>query len=192
MERSTARQPPGFILGRLAAAAIRASRNWDSRNRLIHRPTIMVCTARVRCGGALPSPAVLLGSYPPEASTVEICAGRNGTVRSRDILADRKRGASRTAQVAVPASSEGWESKIPDRRQWQCHATDTPPPRGVASHLVVLCRSARSAYRGVRDAIDPGRSIPEKIEYQKDIQAPVHKPRDATYYKRQRVTRDFR
>ena len=62
-----------------------------------------------------------------------------------DILPALKGGASRPVS-AGPVNPEGWESKVPDRRQWQCQATDTRPRRGVASYLVVLCRSAWSAH----------------------------------------------
>ena len=65
--------------------------------------------------------------------------------RSCDILPRLKSRASRGSDV-TPVDSDGWESKVSDRRQWQCHATDTRSRRGVASYLVVLCRSARSAH----------------------------------------------
>ena len=63
----------------------------------------------------------------------------------RDILPRLKSCASRGSDV-TSVDSDGWESTVSDRRQWQCHATDTRPRRGVANYLVVLCRSARSAH----------------------------------------------
>ena len=70
---------------------------------------------------------------------------RRALTLESDILAALKGDASRGSDVA-PVNSDGWESKVCDRRHWQCHATDTRPRRGVASYLVVLCRSARSAH----------------------------------------------
>jgi hypothetical protein len=62
-----------------------------------------------------------------------------------DILPRLKSWASRGSDVA-PVDSDGWESTVSDRRQWQCHATDARSRKRVASYLVVLCRSAWSAY----------------------------------------------